>query len=338
MSDNSAIEWTDATWNPVRGCSIVSEGCRNCYAMRVAHRFPKVYPGLTKLTPSGPTWTGKVMMVADKLFEPLRWLKPRRIFVNSMADLFHKDVPDDFIDQVFAVMAINYLHAERPTHTFQILTKRPERMRDYLVTITADRLARAGAPMMEDSDRWWDSLYQARKQMHVQDWFPNVWAGVSIEDQETADERISYLLETPAAVRWISAEPLIEPAAIGLMGTVPRDLGVGYRPVSDLIHWVVAGGESGPGARPLHPEWVRIMRDECQVSNVPFLFKQWGEWRPYISKELGKYESLTESKELPRDGAAMFAWGDGYSAAKVGKKDAGRELDGRTWDEYPEAI
>lgn len=172
---STKIQWTDETWNPVRGCSLVSAGCANCYAMKQAHRFggtDKPYEGLTEIGPQGPRWTGKIRLVPEALWEPLHWKTPRRIFVNSMSDLFHKDVPDHFLAQVGEVIQ----QAQRFGHTFQILTKRPQRMRDYLQK-------------------------NGRTPLH------NAWFGVSVEDQATADERIPLLLQTPAATRFISVEP-----------------------------------------------------------------------------------------------------------------------------------
>jgi len=201
MSAITKIEWADRSWNCVRGCSIVSPGCRSCYAMKQAHRFSgpgRAYEGLTKLTErSGPQWTGKVVTVEDALLEPLSWRKPQRVFVNSMSDLFHEDVPDEFIDKVFAVMAL----AER--HTFQILTKRPERMREWFDENGRDAVQHT--VHYPQFDRW-------RQSITLGQWpLPNVWLGVSAEDQQRADERIPLLLQTPASVRFVSCEPLLGP-------------------------------------------------------------------------------------------------------------------------------
>ena len=252
MARNTEIQWTDATWNPLRGCSPVSRGCEHCYAMREAHRHSgpgKPYDGLTRMTPTGPKWTGDVKLAEHKLEEPLRWQKPRMIFVNSMSDLFHEKVPDSFIDRVFAVMALT------PRHTYQILTKRPERMRAYCANDAtlghfSSLLVRMGMNVtLHNSD---DGLPGVK--------LPNVWLGVSVEDQKTWDERIPHLLKTPAAVRWVSAEPLLDAIV----------------PVVLAIDWLVVGGESGPGYRPIHESWVRYLRDECTAARVPFWFKQWG--------------------------------------------------------------
>ncbi|MCC5574545.1 phage Gp37/Gp68 family protein [Microtetraspora sp. AC03309] len=247
MSDRSTIEWTDATWNPITGCEKVSPGCDHCYAETFAERW--------RGTPGHYFENGfDVQLRPDKLDQPLRWKKPRKVFVNSMSDLFHKDVPSDYIAQVFAVMSL------APQHTFQVLTKRHARMRSLLnnqdwiadVWHQVDTLAEGTIP---DHDDWWP--------------LPNVWLGVSTENQQWADIRIPALLDTPAAVRWISAEPLLGPVNLGEAApTEPY--------WHDRIDWVIAGGESGPGARPMHPDWVRSLRDQCQNTGVPFFMKQAG--------------------------------------------------------------
>jgi protein gp37 len=201
VAANTSIEWCDRSWNPVRGCSIVSPGCHSCYAMKQAHRFAGPggsYEGLTKRTErSGPQWTGKVITVESALLEPLSWRKPARVFVNSMSDLFHEDVPDAFIDKVFAVMAL----ADR--HTFQVLTKRADRMRAYMLDLNrVDRI---------DEHIWQWHTESTTNAMPIGGVLPNVWLGVSVENQQYADERIPLLLQTPAAVRFISAEPLLGP-------------------------------------------------------------------------------------------------------------------------------
>lgn len=244
------IEWTDATWNPLRGCSRVSDGCRNCYAEKVANRFSGPGQPYEGLIAKGGQWNGKIKLVPEKLSEPLRWKKPRMVFVNSMSDLFHESVPDDFIDKVFAIMA------RRPKHTFQILTKRPERMLRYLSSTNIGRRVNSYLPSTVN--------YSMP--------LPNAWLGVSVEDQVTADERIPLLLQTPAAVRWVSAEPLLGPVN---MTWVDRSDGMMVERFP-FIDWVVAGGESGAKARPMHPEWVRSIRDQCVAAGVPFFMKQMG--------------------------------------------------------------
>lgn len=267
MSDKSKIEWTDATWNPVTGCTKVSEGCRHCYAMTFAERFRGV-PG--HYFENGFDLT----LRPDKLDQPLNWKRPRKIFVNSMSDLFHERVPDDFIDQVFVTMAL------APQHTYQILTKRPQRMLEWFSRDPAD------------TD---DALYPFRQKKWP---LPNVWIGVSVENQKAADERIPLLIQTPAAVRFLSCEPLLGPVdlfrAEGLSGGIVNEIEFSAH---GNIDWVIVGGESGRGARPMEEEWAINLRDQCQAAGVPFFFKQWG---------------------------------------GVNKAETGRELDGRTYDEMPE--
>lgn len=257
------IEWTHGlngrvgrTWNPVAGCTVISPGCTNCYAMRMAARINKMtpgshYEGLTKIVNGNPVWTGKIAKAPDHIFTaPTKWKKPSLVFVNSMSDLFHEDVPDAFIDRVFAVMALS------PRHTFQILTKRAERMRDYVSTLADEalkweRLGDAAAPYVGNA------AYASAGECA---WpLPNVWLGVSVEDQARADERIPVLLDTPAAVRFISAEPLLG----------PLDL-TGYSALDQII----VGGESGPGRRPVNLRWLWSIREQCKAAGVPLFVKQ----------------------------------------------------------------
>ena len=260
VSAKSRIEWTDATWSPVTGCSRVSEGCRHCYAERMTAtrlRDRPHYRGLAVMQNGEARWTNEVRCHDDLLDEPLHWRKPRIIFVCSMSDLFHPAVPFEFIDRVFAVMA------QCPQHTFQVLTKRSERMREYL-----DRFD-PGVPIpIIDSD---GSVLPTAYCFPL----PNVWLGTSAEDQETLDKRLPHLLRCPAAMRFLSAEPLLGP--IGLLracdvaidGEVPAVDGLRY-----WLHWVIAGAESGPGARPARDDWFRSLRDQCRAAGVPFFLKQ----------------------------------------------------------------
>ncbi|MGH7018951.1 MAG: DUF5131 family protein, partial [Brevundimonas sp.] len=210
MADNTHIEWTDATWNVVTGCSIVSPGCTNCYAMKLAGTRLRDHPsrkGLTVDSKAGPVWNGQVRFNADWLTQPLRWTKPRKIFVCAHGDLFHEGVTDDQLDQVFAVMALC------PQHVFQVLTKRPERMRDYVQAFCKAERHVFGAARDLRPGCDLDSILPEVE--HGEPFrmapLPNVWLGVSVEDQTRAEQRIPALLETPAAVRWISAEPLLSP-------------------------------------------------------------------------------------------------------------------------------
>jgi len=223
----TSIEWTDVTWNPVAGCTIATAGCTNCYAMRMAARLEAMgtskYAGLTRKSGGRSVWTGKVFQDRAALMAPLSWRKPRTVFVNSMSDLFHKEVDAAFISDVWAVMR------DTPQHTYQVLTKRPERMRDLL---SSPRL-----PVL-----------------------PNVWVGTSVEDGRVLT-RIDDLRATPAAVRFVSFEPLIgSVAGADLRG----------------IHWAIVGGESGPGARPMQEQWVDEIERLCRVGGAAFFFKQWG--------------------------------------------------------------
>ncbi len=241
MADGSAIEWTDATWNPVTGCTKITRGCDNCYAARFAERFRGV--------PGHPFEPGfDLTLRPERLSQPLAWRRSRMIFVNSMSDLFHKEIPRTFIDRVFETM-------EQATwHVFQLLTKRSSLMRNYL-----------------------------RSRYGVQPAPAHIWLGVSIEDYRSRS-RVEHLQETPATVRFLSIEPLIGPVgSVDLSG----------------IHWVIAGGESGPGARPMHIDWLREVRDNCAAQRIPFFFKQWGGVRP---------------------------------------KSGGRSLDGREWNQLPSGV
>jgi len=300
---STGIEWTDETWNPTTGCTKVSEGCDHCYAERITNRF------------GGPGAFDTVVLHPDRLDKPLHWRKPRMVFVDSMSDLFHDDVPDYFIVNVFLAMAMS------PEHTFQVLTKRPGRMASLLA-------------------RWEGGKFDQLVGL------PNVWLGTSVENQKWADVRIPKLLETPAAVRFVSAEPLLGPVDVrawfpwqtrAYEGTIPLD-------------WVIVGGESGPDARPMHPDWARSLRDQCQAAGVPYFFKQWGEWAEagpdratHLLKADGSLvtrESATRRVPYGRDGYTtedLVDRGHPYwvRVRRVGKKAAGRELDGRTWDEMP---
>lgn len=338
MSDKSAIEWTDATWNPTIGCTRVSAGCEHCYAEKRAYRNAVMgnadYQGLTRKHADGSVnWTGEVRMLTERLEQPLHWRTPRRVFVDSMSDLFHEQVPPDFIARAFGVMGACW------KHTFQILTKRPERMRALL-----------------RNPFWQGQVYHFAHE-HLGEAItafelplPNVWLGVSVEDQPAADERIPLLLDTPATVRFLSCEPLLGPLELrgwlspdimlcpSLGGITAAELHESENaralvqlgkaamttafPQAAFIDWVIVGGESGgpierqlverfhvepeqaiEGQRtwwdPRWPEalsWVRSIRDQCQAAGVAFFFKQWGGPTP---------------------------------------KAGGRLLDGRAWDEFP---
>ncbi|MFI2761355.1 DUF5131 family protein [Streptomyces echinatus] len=372
-TQHTSIEWTDRTWNPTTGCTKLSPGCDNCYAETIANRFAG-----TAAFPHG----FDIRVRADRVNAPLKWRNPARVFVNSMSDLFHDDVPTPWLANIFAVMAA----AQK--HTFQVLTKRHGRMRSLLndeAFIQDVRGMAIGKGLPAEAWTWP---------------LPNVWLGVSVENQRWADIRIPALLQTPAAVRFLSCEPLLGP--IDLWGPLvpgrgrPKltywldgrphwdeskatttNTGLTMTPLSTgpRIDWVIVGGESGPRARAVHPDWVRTIRDQCQHSGVPFFFKQWGEWGPapfqvrvcdphtgwqgtddeqaaakkdseargathvhtghwqekngersYWLHEIGHKPWSLERVGLPDGMAAIRRWG---------KKRAGRELDGHTWDQFP---
>ena len=330
------IPWCDTVWNPVRG---VSKGCRHCYAERQAARS---LPGLRSptsgesfavMTAIGPRWTGKVELIESKLKEPLRWKNPRRIFVNSMSDLFHESLPDQAIDGVFAVMALC------PQHTFIVLTKRAKRMYEYVSGVNGAKRfhdINVAAQQICGSPHYGAVLPTQCDGMVPGGWpLPNVVLVVSCEDQKTADERIPWLVKTPAACRGVSLEPLLGPINLVQHLFVPKypdarpEMQELYREQwkrnHSILDWVIVGGESGPGARPMDPDWARSIRDQCQVAGVAFFFKQHGEW----IGELG-------SGEWSRSSIPVQSLGDGRVVRRVGKKAAGRLLDGREWNEFPD--
>lgn len=238
MGDKSGIEWTDATWGPVTGCTKVSAGCKHCYAER---QWPRLAAN-PKTVYHGRKFKD-VMCHEDRLDQPRRWTKPRMVFVNSVSDLFHEQVPDDFIARVFTEMRLC------PQHTFQILTKRPERMWE------------------------WFRIFESGHSYAFKEWpLSNVWVGVSVEDQVTANDRLPFLFETPAAVRFVSCEPLLGPIDLLEYGYLQNhEWAMG---VPGGLNWVIAGGESGPRARPSHPDWFLALRDQCVWAGVPFFMKQ----------------------------------------------------------------
>ena len=303
----SAIEWTDDTWNPVSGCTRVSTGCDNCYAVKMTKRLEAMgqdkYSGLVNIGKGH--FNGVVRCHEDALTIPLKARKPRRWFVNSMSDLFHREVPFEFVDKVFAVMALC------PHHTFQVLTKRPERMAEYLSRpplIESEReeiaIELANAYGMERGPVIANRLeaFQRRHAtmfnmdlLHAKWPLPNVWIGTSVEDQATADERIPHLLRCPAAVRFLSCEPLLSGVDLAPFILNPKaehlnPCGCGDGECSTCwqspatynlgIHWVIVGGESGPGARPFDPQDAISIKHQCEDANVPFFFKQMGS-KPY---------------------------------------------------------
>ncbi len=288
MGDKTGIEWTDATWNPIVGCKAVSDGCDNCYAARMSSGRLSNIPEYQGLARDG-RFTGEVRVIKDRFDQPLRWKRPRKIFVNSMSDLFHPDVPDDARREIFDIMA------KADWHVFQVLTKRPQIMQ-----------------------HWVTEYYGGSRPL------TNVWLGASIEN-DSYTFRADHLRATPAAIRFLSLEPLLGPVTgLDLQG----------------IDWVIVGGESGPNARPMHPNWVREIRDTCMTAKVPFLFKQWGEHAPEAQVEVSASMSTGYLGYCGEwSGPHARIWGGGgprpVVMAKVGKRKAGRLLDGEIWDQYP---
>jgi protein gp37 len=301
----SNIEWTDVTWNPVVGCSKVSAGCTHCYAETMDRRLRAIAG--EEFRPWGPQNAAyNVRLHPERLEAPLRWRKPRRVFVLSMSDLFHEAVPFEFIDQVFAVMALS------PQHTFQCLSKRPERMRAYM---TEDGIGRIGyiegiAKRMErERGNNVDGLTL------LGSWpLPNVWLGTSVEDQASADVRIPELLATPAAVRFLSVEPLLGPVDLTPWLWRPGGLGESIRVADNLLGWVIVGGESGPGARPCDLGWIRSIVAQCRPAGVAVFVKQLGA-RPVTVGELRKFDwpngtvhGGDEARLKSSKGGAMEEW------------------------------
>lgn len=369
MGDTS-IEWKH-TWNPVRGCKMVSPGCANCCAMRMAGRFSgkgQPYHGLVQLGSKGKgfRWTGDFRKVPELLDAPLRRKKPTTFFVSSMSDLFGEGVSDEYIAAVFGVMAAC------PQHTFQVLTKRADRMGEFFKWLGRG----------EGEEHLWCWTYSTDlltiETMGVgyplrREWqwpLPNVWLGVSVESQEYADERIPHLLRTPAAVRFLSMEPLLGPVDLsrylepteanpcincGWEGARCIDNDAfrwsergdlmcpecgytcGASAAEDGIGWVILGGESGPKARPMHPDWARSIRDQCQAAGIPYFHKHNGAWVPADVVRSNPLMFVHPNGESSADPWTLDPDGDGVIGMHfVGKKAAGRMLDGRTWDEMPE--
>lgn len=291
MSDHSKIAWTDASWNPVRGCTKISPGCANCYAQTFAERWRGI--------PGHPYEQGfDVRLVPEALGLPLHWRKPRRIFVNSMSDLFHEKVPLEFIEKVWAIMA------NCPQHTFQILTKRSARMREVVdgdffrgnVMGQANRMVGTG-PDHERLEGPTAGLLAGRGTVDKFRWpLPNVWLGVSVENQAAADERIPLLLETPAAVRFVSAEPLLGPVDLRgeLVGNVTWD-SVGREVARSAVDWVIVGGESGARSRPCDVAWVRSIVERTRAAQIPCFVKQLGAVAVKDLDVTGKFRTDPES-------------------------------------------
>lgn len=301
----SKIEWTDKTWNPVTGCDKVSQGCKNCYAEVMHKRLMGIVP--YKYT---KPFLGNIEMHDDELSKPNSWKNPCNVFVNSMSDLFHKDVPFEFIGSVFTTMRLI------KRHTYQILTKRPEIAIEFF--------------KWYEQECYFPMSYQPLN---------NIWIGVSCEDQQTANERIPLLLQVPAAIKFLSCEPLLGPIDLtsidhpnieyDYLNSLTGEVHVNTTGRKDYfpyhINWVIVGGESGRKARPMHPDWVHSLRDQCQVEKIPFFFKQWGEW-------------LHESQGADiygTKGTILIDIQNQIKYKKVGKANSGNHLDGKQYLNFP---
>ena len=337
------IEWTDETWNPITGCTQISEGCQNCYAKRMANRLK----GRCGYDADNPF---KITQHPERLDQPLRWKKPRKIFVCSMGDLFHPEIRSDFIEVMFGIMSF------LPQHTFLVLTKRPWQAEAFFRNRT---LAQCRQQIYWYFD---DGVGPTEEEVESScgAWpLPNVWIGVTCETQARADERIPILLQIPAAVRYVSVEPMLGP--IKLEHYFPE---YDYRPTYEYfriaygldsnkpvivrsgLDWVICGGETGPGARPMHPDWVRSLRDQCQAAGVPFFFKSWGDWQDGSALDtnakhmivLNNGETVEPGHELSITQREKWQYLRACMMSRVGKKNAGRLLDGQQWNEYPAGV
>lgn len=344
MSKKHKIQWLNIpgykgeTWNPIIGCSKVSDGCKNCYAEKMAYRITNIelskygaysdrreYKNVVQGVFSGAGWNGKTHFVKSAIDKPMRWKKPRVIFVCSMGDLFHEDTSFEEINAVFSVMSDN------DQHIYIVLTKRPQRIIDFYN---------------------WKSSFGVP-------WVPknNVWLGVTAENQKTANERIPELLKIPAAVRFVSVEPMLGPVDLQQVTYQKLKNWIQNNETQYGLDWVICGGESGPGARPIHPDWARSLRDQCQATEVPFFFKQWGEWLPWEFDAQPPFINSQNEQSIDSNGINIYntetgetnpKWDDGLWTVpenlspccfeKVGKKAAGNLLDGERWEQYPETI
>lgn len=372
MAENSLIEWTDDTWNVINGCTVISEGCTNCYAMQLAGtrlKDDRTRKGLTRISGGRPVWNGKVRLVEDILYKPITQTRPRMIFVAAHGDIFHENVPDTWIDRVFATMLLS------PQHIFQVLTKRPDRMRQYMSDPwTPLRVAELACEIWQKTSIKValiapgddESKAPPGRRVYLGRWpLQNVWLGTSVENQAAAKARIPHLLATPAAVRWLSAEPLLGPLDLTVIPSRPFGLNLVqhygltnsltgkpiYCPIgldengylteflgdTKRIDWIVVGGESGSRARPMHPDWARSLRDQCAAADVPFFFKQWGQFEVVYDRDredpdwrrCGDFQH-----RYPKGQWWNLAGGTGFHGERViyvnpvGKAKAGRLLDG----------
>lgn len=360
------IVWTDETWNPIRGCQRVSAGCHNCYAEVQAQEIiasdrrrdtaegEGAYDGLID---DNGQWNGSIRFVPELLDAPVRWTKPRKIFVNSMSDLYHPNVTETMLKKILAVMALS------DQHIFQVLTKRPKRMAKAMSRLPewaeyAAQFAKTLVPAAKAQ-----ASYEKVKERMTAGELPNLWLGVSVEDQRSANKRIPWLMGTRAAVRWLSMEPLLGPVDIdrAMYGPASKRVGLSCFGFTDgfgeevFIHWVVAGGESGDNARPMHYDWIDSVRAQCEEAMVPFMFKQWGEWAPrseclhILTNGQSASDIDPSANKWPcirlNNGGLDDRRLENVSAGdhpvymqKVGRKLSGNELNGKVYMAWPNAI
>lgn len=336
------MSWWGKSWNPILGCTKCSPACDHCYAERLHTQRHKAKLAGAPMPLCYAEPFDKVRFLPERTWDPLRWRKTQRVFVGNMTDIFHPDVPDGWLDEIFEIMA------HSPQHTFILCTKRPKRMEQYINDVI-------------NSGMTWREGLTGRP-------LPNVWLGTTIWDQPSADDRIPILLSTPAAKHYVSYEPALGPVDLGpgldsswrrcrtcgaealaLMdspecGCADPNYAEPGEPVADWVSlpaldWVICGGETGPGARPMHPDWPRALRDQCQAAGVPFFFKQWGEWGPLEGSHAGAPTPVCYYDEsivgtIPGWQSGISSGGQAHMA-RVGTRRAGRVLDGRTWEEVP---
>ncbi len=326
--------WWTKSWNPVIGCTKCSPACENCYAEALHTQRHKALLAGRQVAACYSKPFGQVQFLPVRLVEPTHWIKPQRIFVGNMGDLFHEDVEEAWLDAIFTFIALCC------RHTFMLLTKRPERAQEYLSR--PDFLMR----LVEYGQQRWghEGGVMVLGQIQGLQVLPNVWLGTTIWDQPSLERNMPILLSTPAARRFVSVEPMLGPVDFSVLrhGS-DHDLpvfGTEWGP-----DWVICGGETGPGARPMHPDWPRSLRDQCQAAGVPFFFKQWGEWAPHLP-ELSYNNPATGGKAwgcidhagvwMPETTPFNGDRGDyEWPMVRVGTRRAGRVLDGRTWEEVP---
>lgn len=306
------IEWAERTWNPIVGCSLVSAGCTNCYAMALAWRMAQhpnekisdKYAGTVEQVKGKAVWTGKIGMSEESLLLPLKYKLPTVWFVNSMGDPFHPAVTDEQLDRLFAVMEAC------PQHIFQVLTKRPRRMRDYLTK------RKNAAPIMVPIGKGLLEQHPFNNEMQAPS---NIWLGVTIENKRALIQRAKLLKETPAALRFWSCEPLL-----GHLGHIPTDL---------MPDWVISGGESGSGARPSHPSWHTHLRDLCMKAGIPYFFKQWGAYSPI--RQIGGRFDHRERIDTRVTMSGEYGGYNGWPMKRQPKHLSGRTLEGVEYNQMP---